>query len=194
MRNKLLLPVFMALFACSVSNVYSKSSLEKQLWRNANLGWDINQTNDYYSNVFHIGTGISDKFDTDNRAFWQIGVDLNWSKYVLYADGNYSYFDRNALLRTQSLSFPFVLGYDLKQSFFSGMKIYTGPVYEMILTSNLDGRPTADLKPGQWGWTIGTKIRFLGFISAKVAYNYYSTGLFWNGDMNRSALSLSIGL
>jgi hypothetical protein len=194
MKNKFLLSVCIALLVCSVSEVYSKTNLERQLWKNANLGWDVNQTNDYYSNNFHIGTGISDRFDADNHAFWQIGVDLNWSKYVLYADGNYSYFNRNSLLRTQSLTFPIVLGYDLRQSFFSGMNIYTGPVYEMVLSANLDGRPNYDLKPGQWGWTVGTKIRFLGFLSAKIAYNYYSTGLFWNGDMNRSALSLSIGL
>lgn len=194
MKTKFFMPIIALLFVSSSATVQARSSLEKQLWKNANLGWDVNQTNDYYSRNFHIGTAISDKFDTDPRAYWEIGVNLNWSRYLLYADGDLSYFNRSSLLRTQSLSFPFVMGYNVKRTFFSGMKLYTGPVYEMIFSSRLDGNPFYDLKPGQWGWTVGTKVRFFAIFSAQLAYNYYPTGLFYDGTMNRSALSLSVGL
>jgi len=167
--------------------------LGKQLFRNIHLGWDINRSDDYRWRNIALGTAYGQKFEFDRKASWQIGVDYNWSKYTIYSDGNYAIGTTNATLRTQSLSFPLTAEYIVYKSFFTGIKVYTGPVYELILSSNWNVNNFPGLRNSQLGWTVGTKIRFLAIFSTRIAYNFYPTGLFDDGGMNRSAVSFSLG-
>lgn len=173
--------------------IKAEDTVGKQFFKNIHLGWDINKTYDYRWSNFYLGTEYERKFATDSRAFWQIGANFNWSKYTLYNDGAFALSSHNDIVRTQSISFPFLVGYTISKTFFHGLKVYTGPTYEMILSSKLNGNDFSGLRLGQFGWTVGTKIRFLAIFSARLAYNYYPTGLFENGNLNRSAVSFSIG-
>ncbi len=186
----LLLIVCLSVF-CNLG--YAKDTFGRQLFKNINIGWDVNRNSDYRWSNFRLGTAYVQKFDDDSKASWSVGADINWSKYTIYSDGAYSLSNYNDILRTRSLSFPFLVSYDVSKTFFHGVKVYTGPTYEMIFSSSLNRTPYYDLRAGQWGWTVGTKIRFLAIFSAKLALNYYPTGLFNNGDLNRSSLSLSLG-
>ena len=96
-------------------------------------------------------------------------------------------------MRTQSLSFPLTFEYKVYKSFFSGIKLYTGPVYELILSSEMDNNDFSGLKNSQLGWTVGTKVRFFAIFSTRLAYTFYPTGLFIDADLNRSAVSFSLG-
>ena len=73
------------------------------------------------------------------------------------------------------------------------MKIYTGPVLELILSSKLDGDKYDEIQNTQIGWTVGTRFRFLFILGAQVAYSYFPTPLFKNGDLQRNAFSFSLG-
>lgn len=188
--------IFLLLIVCLFSfygATYAKDNFGRQLFKNINIGWDINRNSNYRWSNFRLGTAYGQKFEANSRAYWSVGADFNWSKYKIYSDGAFALSDYDDILRTRSLSFPFLVGYDIKKTFFSGMKVYTGPTYEMIFSSTLNRLPYYDLRPGQWGWTVGTKIRFLAIFSAKLALNYYPTGLFNNGDLNRSSVSFSLG-
>jgi len=165
----------------------------KQLFKNIHLGWDINRTDDYRWSNISLGTAYGQKFDFDSLASWKIGIDYNWSKYTLYSDGNYAIGNTNGVLRTQSVSFPLIAEYNVYKSFFTGVKVYTGPVYELILSSNWNVNNFPGLRNSQLGWTVGTKIRFLAIFSTRIAYNYYSTALFDNGGLNRSSVNFSLG-
>jgi hypothetical protein len=191
-KNILVLLTVFSIITIS-GRVEAQQSVGKQLLRNINIGWDINHTNDYRWSDFHVGTAYGQKFEENSRVSWQVGVNYNWNKYSLFADGNYALGNYNAVLRNQSLSVPCIVSYELYKSFFTGVKLYTGPVYEMIFTSNMDRIPFYNYNPAQFGWTVGTKIRFLAIFNTKIAYNFYPTPMFRDGTFNRSALSISVG-
>jgi len=193
MNKKIIVLLIAALTLSYSGQVQAKNAVGWQLVKNINIGWDVNRTNDYRWSNFRVGTAYGKKFEAIPKLSWQIGANLNWSKYKIYSDGAFSLSNNDAILRTRSLSFPFIVGYDIKKTFFHGVKVYTGPNYELIFSSALNGSPYSDIRAGQWGWTVGTKIRFLAIFSAKLALNYYPTGLFYNGDMNRSSVSFSLG-
>jgi hypothetical protein len=196
-QTKMKKNILVMLTAISMVAISGKMQAEqpvgKQLLRNINIGWDINHTNDYRWSDFHVGTAYGQKFEKNSRLSWQVGVNYNWNKYTLFADGNYALGNYNAVLRNQSLSIPGIVSYELYKSFFTGIKLYTGPVYEMVYASTMDRIPFYNYNPAQFGWTIGTKIRFLAIFNTKIAYNYYPTPMFRDGTFNRSALSLSVG-
>jgi len=170
-----------------------KPTISRQLWKNAHLSWDVYRTDDYRWRNIAIGTGYGDNFDFDNKAYWLVGLDYNWGKYTLYSDGAYAMGVDNAILRTKSLSIPVVAGYQVYKKLSRSMKIYTGPVLELILSSKLDGHNYDEIQNTQLGWTVGTKFRFLFIFGAHVAYSYYPTALFTNGDLQRNAISFSLG-
>jgi len=191
MKNSIL--VLIVLITTSYQTTKAEVSFKKQMSRNINIGWDINKTDDYGWSNFRIGTAYGEKFDSNPLASWQIGLNYNWSKYTLYADGEYRLSNDNEYLRIQSVTIPAIVEYRVFKSFFTGLKVYTGPIYELILVSNLNGNYFPEVRNSQLGWTIGTKIRFLAIINTKIAYNYYPTGLFKDGGLNRSAVSFSLG-
>lgn len=194
MKNSIIYLIIIAFVVGSLTQIQAKNTLKRQLRKNFNIGYDLNFGNDFHSRNFHIGTGYSDKFPENKKAYWQIGGDINWNRYVLYDKYDEAFYDHNSTLKTTSLSFPFVLGYEVKRTMFTGLKVYAGPVYEMIFTSRLNGNPYSDINHGQLGFTVGTKIRFLVFVNARIAYNFFPYSFFSNGDLNRSALNLSISL
>ncbi|HET7732382.1 MAG TPA: hypothetical protein VFK73_00990 [Paludibacter sp.] len=192
--NRKIIILLISVLALSFSGqIHAKDTVGKQLFKNINIGWDVNRTNDYRWSNFSLGTAYGKKFEFNQKLSWQIGANFNWSKYKIYSDGAFALSNYDDILRTRSLSFPFLVSYDISKTFFHGMKVYTGPTYEMILSSSLNRIPYYDLTTSQLGWTVGTKIRFLAIFSAKLALNYYPTGLFNNGDLNRSSVSFSLG-
>ena len=170
-------------------NDYHVSNAKKGL----NLGADMNFGQDFYARNFHIGYGITDKFDSDRRAYWQIGADVNWTNYSIFNNYGFSYFNVSDTYTTTSVSFPFYLGYEVRRSMFSGLNVYAGPVYDFIITSRLNGQSFYEIDHGQWGFTIGTKIKFLAFFNAGVALKYFPNSLFDDGGLNRTSLSFSVG-
>jgi len=193
MKNKIVIIVVICLFTAGVRNIKAEDSFKRQLFKNINIGWDVNKTYDYRWSNFSLGTAYGQKFEFDPQASWQVGLNYNWSKYTLYGDGNYALSASDEVFRTQSITIPLTVEYKLFNSFFSGMKVYTGPVYELILASSLNRNYYPGVSNNQFGWTLGTKIRFFAILNARLAYNYYPTGLFSNGNLNRSAVSFSVG-
>ena len=167
-----------------------KVSHAKKSW---SLGADLNFGQDFYSRDFHIGYGISDRFDGNRKAYWKIGADINWTNYVLFDNYGFSYFNNSSTYSTTSVSFPFYLGYDVRKTMFTGLNLYAGPVYDFILFSRLNGQSYYDIDQGQWGFTVGTKLKFLAFFNAGVALKYYPNSLFNDGGLNRTSLSFSVG-
>jgi len=192
MKNQIII-ILLLLSSISFINAKDNNSVGRQLFKNININWDVNRTDDYRWRNFSLGTAYGKKFEFNSLASWQLGLNYNWGKYTLYADGQYSMGSRNSILRTQSLSFPLTFEYKVYKSFFTGVKMYTGPVYELILSSELNDNDFSGLKNSQLGWTAGTKIRFLAIFSTRLAYTFYPTGLFKDGDLNRSAVSFSLG-
>ncbi len=193
MKNRIVFIAVICLFTVSIQKVSAEDNLKRQLFRNINIGWDAYKNNDYKWSNFSLGTTYGQKFDFDPLASWQVGFNYNWSKYTLYGDGNYAFSPYDEVFRTQSLSIPITVEYKLFKSFFSGMNVYTGPVYELILSSSLNRSYISGVRSNQLGWTLGTKIRFFAIFNARLAYNYFPTGLFSNGDLNRSAVSFLVG-
>ncbi|MFZ4724252.1 MAG: hypothetical protein ACOYMD_02285 [Paludibacter sp.] len=191
-RKNWILVSIILLIAC-YQYAEAEVTFRSQMYKNFNLGWDINKTDDYRWSNFSIGTAYGEKLITNPLVSWQIGLNYNWSKYTLYADGEYALSFNNEYLRTQSITIPATFEYKIFRSFFTGVKVYTGPVYELILTSKINGNHFPNLRNSQFGWTLGTKIRFLAIFNTKIAYNYYPTGLFNDGALNRSAISFSLG-
>lgn len=193
MKMKNCILVLIVLITTSYQTTKAEVSFKKQMYRNINIGWDINKTDDYGWSNFRIGTAYGEKFVSNPLATWQIGLNYNWSKYTLFADGEYALSNNNEYLRIQSVTIPAIVEYRVFKSFFTGLKVYTGPIYELILVSNLNGNYFPEVRNSQLGWTFGTKIRFLAIFNTKIAYNYYPTGLFKDGGLNRSAVSFSLG-
>lgn len=174
-------------------NAQEEKSIGRQLFKNINLSWDVNRTDDYRWRNISLGTAYGKKFESNPLTSWQLGINYNWSKYTLYSDGDYAMGSSNSILKTKSLSFPLTLEYQVYKSFFTGVKLYTGPIYELILSSKLDGNDFSGLNRSQFGWTVGTKVRFFAIFSTRLAYDFYPTGLFIDGGLNRSAVSFSLG-
>jgi hypothetical protein len=193
MTKKIVFILFSVFLLSLNSEIKAEDDFGKQFFHNFNLGWDFKHHQDYRMSNFYIGTAYGHKFDLVPKASWQVGANFNWGKYTIYSDGMYAMGSSNYILRTKSLSFPFTVSYDVSKTFFHGMKVYTGPVYELILSSTLNRNNYSALNYSQWGWTVGTKIRFLAIFNARLAYNYYPTSLFSNGNLNRSAISFSVG-
>lgn len=193
MTNKIIY-IFLTFFSLtSTLQAKEKPSFCSQLWKNAHISWDVYKTYDYRWRNFSIGTGYGNIFDFDQRAYWLVGLDYNWGKYTLYADGAYAMGQDKAILRTKSLSIPFLAGYQVYKKISRSMKIYTGPVLELILSSKFNGYKYDEIQNTQIGWTVGTKFRFLFIFGAQVAYSYFPTPLFKNGDLQRNAFSFSLG-
>jgi hypothetical protein len=192
-RKWLCFCLLLVLLLCGGMPARAKTGVGGQLWKNFHLSWDISRTDDYRWRNFSLGSGYGLDFGTNNQAYWLVGMDFNWSKYTLYSDGVYSMGADNVRLKTTSLSFPAVVGYRVYEKWSGNMKVYTGPVLETILSSYWDGRPYDEVQNMQLGWTVGTKIRFWLIFSARLAYSYYPTGLFRNGDLNRSNVTFSLG-
>lgn len=193
MKKKIILLLISAFFLIFYGEIKAKEAIGKQLFKNINIGWGVNRTNDYRWSNFHLGTAYGSKFEFNSKAAWQIGADLNWSKYTLYSDGDYSLSNYDDIMRTRSISFPLTVSYDIKQAFFNGVKVYTGPTYEMIFSSSLNRNSYYGINSSQLGWKVGTNIRFLAIFNTKLAYIYYFTTLFNGGNFNRSNISFSIG-
>jgi hypothetical protein len=185
--------ILLVLISTNFVQAQKDDSVGRQLFTNINLNWDVNRTDDYRWRNFSLGTAYGKRFEANPLASWQLGMNYNWSKYTLYSNGNYSRGINNSTLRTQSLSFPLTFEYKVYKSFFTGIKLYTGPVYELILSSEMDDNDFSGIKNSQLGWTVGTKVRFLAIFSTRLAYTFYPTGLFIDGGLNRSAVSFSLG-
>jgi len=172
--------------------------LGSQLWKNANFGWNNYKNDDYKWGNFWIGTGYGMNFINIEKAYWKVGLNLNWSKYTLYPTGQYGFTANNDYLKTTSLSVPIIAGYNVYQSIWTGfgVKVYTGPVFELLLGSKVNGYTENDHPTNnfQAGWTVGTDVRFLYILSARLAYSYYPYSLFQKDNLYRKALSFSVGL
>lgn len=183
----------------TVLNIYgadkkSNINVGKQLFSNLNIGWDVTRTSDYRWRNFRVGTGYGQRFDFDPKASWQLGINYNWNKFTLYRDGDLSMGGlEDSKLRNQSLSFPLIANYEVHKSFFSGVNVYTGPIYEVVLKTTLDRAPFDNYNATQFGWTVGTKIRFLVILSARLAYTYYPISILSDHNFDRSAVSFSLG-
>ncbi|MEI7503296.1 MAG: hypothetical protein WCJ61_08420 [Paludibacter sp.] len=191
--KKQIIILLLLLITMNFINAQDKNSVGRQLFRNINFSWDVNRTDDYRWRNFSLGTAYGNKFEFNTLVSWQLGLNYNWSKYTLYSDGNYSRGISNSILRTQSLTFPLTYEYKIYKSFFTGIKLFTGPVYELILSSEMDDIGFSGLHNSQLGWTVGTKIRFFAIFSTRIAYEFYPTGLFKDGSLNRSAVNFSLG-
>lgn len=194
---------FTALIFILILNIgYSqntKSSFKSQLWKNSHFGWDVDNGDGYKWNNFYIGTGIARNFDFNNKAYWYVMGDLNWSKYKLYKLDKYNKLNVDIFVRTFSFSVPAYLGYNIYESKLKdfGVKLYTGPVIETIISANQDGisLPSNGLNynPVQFGWTIGTGVKFLYLFGFNVAYRYYPTPVLNNGNLVRSSVNFTFG-
>jgi hypothetical protein len=193
MKKNIIILLIFNLLSVGFGNAYSKDSFKRQMFKNMHIGWDLNKTNDYRWSNFNFGTAYGQRFHLNSKASWQIAADYNWSKYTLYSNAEFNSSNYDKILRTQSLSFPLTAEYRVYRTLFTNIRVYTGPVYELILSSKMDGNYYSGIKNSQLGWTLGSKIRFLGIFNARLAYNYYPTGLFSNGGLNRSAISFSVG-
>lgn len=192
--KKLFISLILTLLTLTLSlQAEEKTSINRQLWKNAHISWDVYKTDNYRWRNFSIGTGYGENFDFDQNAYWLIGLDYNWGKYTLYSDGVFAMGEDNAILKTKSLSIPVVAGYQVYRKLSRSMRVYTGPILELILSSKLDGDKFDEIQNTQLGWTVGTKFRFLFILGAHVAYSYYPTALFKNGDLQRNAFSFSLG-
>lgn len=192
-----------------------KSSFGKQMWKNLHLKWDTDNADDYKWRNIALGTGYGRTFDElrkelkkdygENykflkKAYWYVGADLNWGKYTLYKSRLYNQNPlQDIIIKTTSFSVPAYLGYHLKQSTLLGYdwKVYTGPVFEYIFSAKQDGFQLPvnglDANPLQFGWTIGTGVRFLYILGFNVAYSYYPTPVLNNGNLIRSSVNFSLG-
>lgn len=198
--KKLYFIVFIFIMILSVGNAQNTtSSFKSQLWKNSHLGWDVDNGDGYRWSNFYIGTGYANRFSFDNKAYWYIMGDLNWSKYTLYPDGKYAMGANKSYVRTFSLSVPAYVGYNVYESSLKafGVKVYTGPVLELITSGNLDGTslPYQGLSynPVQVGWTVGTGVKLLYLFGFNVAYRFYPVPVLNNGDLVRSSINFSFG-
>jgi hypothetical protein len=167
--------------------------VDKQLWKNAHINWATFKTHDYKWTDLGLGTAMGDNFPFEERLSWKAGLDINWNKYTLYDTGNFSYIDQQSKITMWSLSVPVTVNYEVYKDFMTGINLYTGPVYEQILTVSSKQIESSQISHAQFGWTFGTRVRFFSIISVRISYVHYFTGLFTNDDFNRSAIRFSLG-
>lgn len=205
--KRILFLSFMIMFLTSTG--YSQSSKEaskyitNQLIKNIHLGWDVDNGNGYKWSNFAVGSGFSGKFEDLPKAFWYVHGDLSWSTYKLYKDGIYNNPDRypyDVYVKTFSFVFPAVVGYRIYDSPLRafGVKVYTGPILETILSgkqdgSNLPSSTGLNYYPFQFGWTIGTGVKILYLFGFNIAYRYYPTPVLNNGNLVRSSVNFTLG-
>ena len=172
-----------------------KNNFTTQVWKNAHVDFGINKTNDYRWRNFSIGTGYGDAFKSEPDLSWQINLNYNWGKYTFYDTEAYDLIWQKTIMKTGSVTVPAILEYKVYRSFFTGINVYTGPVYELILNANAnnDGISFDDINHSHFAWTVGGRFRFWTIFSLRVSYNYYPTGFFKNGDLNRSIFKASLG-
>ena len=187
-------------------NKSKKSDFGKQMWKNANISWDVYKSDDYRWRNFGLGTGYGQNFEFDKKAYWLVGLNLNFGKYTLYKGGIYNpNLTNNISLSTTSLSIPAVVGYNIYKNPLMGLgtKVYTGPILEFLTSLKQDSinyndvthYTNGDIQKLQLGWTVGANFRFLYLLSARLAYSYYLTNLFSNeNSLNRSAVTFTVGL
>jgi hypothetical protein len=169
------------------------SDFGRQMIRNFSVGWDGFKTEEYRWGNFNVGTSYGKKFHPDEKIYWLIGLQYNWGKYTLYPNGTFGS-NREQILTTNSISVPLLIDFDVYENSFLNIRAYTGPVYEVVFSSNFNKQYVPEIKKSQWAWTVGAKVRFFAVVGLRVAYSYYPTGLFKNGDLNRSAITFSLGL
>jgi hypothetical protein len=171
----------------------------KQLIGNINFGWTVDKTPDYrWRNIF-FGTAYQQSFRFDEKMYWKVGAHVNFSKYTIYKDGKYDIFGQGMLrdrsFNTSSLTIPAYVGYNVYRiGEYVDFTVFGGAVFEIMTSASLDGKAFNEIKRGQWGLTVGTKIRFFNVLSTNLSYVYYPTGLLKNGQLNRSAINFSVGL
>lgn len=202
--NKKLLLLLLA-FSCSIALCTASdsikvvrtknNSLPRQLVKNIHFDYSVNKTTDYRWRVLGIGTSYGEAFDYEPDLSWSIGLNYNWSKYTFYNTGNYSLISRKTVLKTGSLTVPALIDYSIYKTFLTGVNLFTGPMYELLLTGNSKNGDIllSDLYRSHFGWTIGGRVRFLAIFSLTLSYDYYPTAFFQNGDMNRSLFKASFG-
>lgn len=154
------------------------------LIRNLNVGYGAYNTSTYKSSNFHVGTSYSQYFKKDPKAYWQLGVGMNWYDYTLKKD--------NSKFSVNSVSVPFRLGYVLYSNDFFGIRIFAGPTYEYVYHSNYSDAANS-VQRSQLALSAGGIFSISGVTSLHVSYKFYPTGLFSNGDFQRSAFNFSIG-
>jgi len=187
-KTVLALAIVLGSFAASAQN-----DLGKQLWRNFNVGWNVYRTQDYRWRNMFIGSGYLQRFEALPKAYVYGGMNINWSKYTIYGTGRYALMANDAVLKTTSFSIPLNAGYQVFRTKGFRLNLYTGPTFEMILASKLDGNTYDNINRFQTGWTAGSTLQFLYLFRARVAYSYYPTSLLSDFHMPRSAFTLSIG-
>ncbi len=181
---------FILLFVILPFIANSQNDFTKQLRKNMNIGWNVFRTDDYRWRNIYVGTGYSEPISENLN--WSVGANLNWGKYTLYPNRILEIPNRSTL-KTTSLTFPVMLNYQLYKSRSSGLNFFTGPQFETIIYSKLDGYSFNNLNNFQTGWTIGSSYRFLYFLRLQLGYTYYPISLFSNHSMPRSALNFSVG-
>ena len=141
----------------------------------------------------YVGTAYDQNFQFDKKCFWKIGLNLNWSKYSLYYKGIYQQSIVNNELRTFSISSPMYFGYEVFSSKPVTVNLFTGPEYELILTSSMDGESFSGINNFQIALTAGVDFRIYSLFGLRLAYSYYPTPLLSSGVLYRSAFNISIG-
>jgi hypothetical protein len=170
------------------------NTLGSQLFKNFHINWTTYKTDDYKWNRFGFGSAWGQSFPFEQDLTWKIGLDVDWAKYTLNRTGNFYYVTQKSTMRTTSLSVPLTLNYQAYSTFWTGIDVYTGPVYEQIIYLNTYNFFDPDLiSHAQFGWAIGTRFRFGAIFSVRLAYVHYFTGMFVNGDMTRSGVRFSLG-
>jgi hypothetical protein len=189
------------IFFSVVCNLRSqnKNNITEQLIRNINFGWTVDKTPDYrWRNIF-FGTAYQQSFRFNEKVYWRVGANVNFSKYTIYKDGKYDIFEtgmlRDRSFNTSSLTIPAHIGYNIYRiGEYIDFTVFGGTIFEIMTSASLDGKAFNHIKRGQWGLTVGTKIRFFNMLSTNLSYVYYPTGLLKNEQLNRSAINFSFGL
>lgn len=182
----------------SFTSVSAKKKVKPEVQTSLNTGYDIKVGEDYSGKNFHIGAQITNRFESNPRVYWKVGVDLNWNKFRMYNyesnvvnllpfDGNY------AVLKTNSFSVPIEFGYEIKKSLFYRTYLFAGPVYDYIFNASLNGGEFDNFDQSAWGVRFGAKARIIRLVDLSLLYNYFPDYSFYDTDFNRSTFNLSIG-
>lgn len=188
-----LLPLFLSsqIYAQEQAGKEKKSLRDNdvlmQIISNVNVGYSMYRTDDYRWNNIYVGTAYGQRFEKLPDAYWQIGAGFNRSDYTLLAGSTWG----DSSFTTGSLSIPFTLGYHVFNSSEIGLNLFMGPSYEIIF---YQGKSDSKVQRSQIGLSAGTRLRILNAISFQISYSYYPTSLLSNGTLNRSAISVSLGL
>lgn len=174
--------------------IKAQNDLGGQLLKNAHIGINVYNTQDYRWRNFMLGTSYGESIKAIPNAYWSAGLNVNFNKYTIYGNGNFALTNyNNSTLKTTSMSLPLLAGYEVFRTKGFGMNLYTGPVMELVLSSKLDGHTYDEINRFHAGWTIGSSFRFLYLFSFNVSYIHYPISVFSNGNLNRSAIQFAFG-